>query len=464
MAGKLTGLSRFEKWQMVKPHIIEGKTRLEIATIFEVSKSTINDIKRIGEGMESEDFPVENGKYILRKGDYQPEISFIDEIFGMYSENGLDWSTSQVIQEKGITGNQWYSIIRHFGLTKKCNILSPETWKKESGNKADIISRVLNNLNEKYESKIIRNKSLSYTKNRYNKVIRKEVAKDSLMEDILSNIYNLFVDSPPKTYKIQKEKTKGDVIVASTADIHLGAYREGEFSHSMEDVERKLDKLARKVNAKDAKKVHLIIAGDIIESFMGDNHPNSWMGMEEGMYGARVVQEAHRILCEFIAKIQNVESVNCVPGNHDRGTGSNKIDCDGHVGLIIYNFVKMSFPKLKFNIDKHCVSFKTGRVGHVVFHGHTGAAKKAKSKNISEAERIAYRYGLSEDLDFTIVYTAHYHEFKVFAEDTNFMSLCIPSIFAGNDYSDRGGWSTLPGALITTIDEGLPNIERLSFK
>ena len=110
--------------------------------------------------------------------------------------------------------------------------------------------------------------------------------------------------------------------VVNLADLHLGAYIDGlrnTPAYSIQILINRLEEVAEITNSHGFSEVHVNILGDLIESFSGLNHKNSWKGLSKGMSGAEVIKFTTKVLHEhFLSKIDNLEKVNIIGGNHDR--------------------------------------------------------------------------------------------------------------------------------------------------
>ena len=74
-------------------------------------------------------------------------------------------------------------------------------------------------------------------------------------------------------------------------------------------------------------KVHVHINGDLIESFSGLNHLNSWQSMDSTMIGANVIRMCSKMLHTALSEVDNLGTVKIVAGNHDRLSKNNDEEC-----------------------------------------------------------------------------------------------------------------------------------------
>lgn len=141
---------------------------------------------------------------------------------------------------------------------------------------------------------------------------------------------------PKLLYDVPKKKQEASLILA---DLHFGAYIEGlktGDNYSITTFVEDLETIAEEVRGEGYEKVHLLLLGDLIESFTGLNHKNSWKGLQKGMFGAKAI----KLLCELLSKhllekLPNLGSIKIVAGNHDRTTSDSKEDTDGGAAELI---------------------------------------------------------------------------------------------------------------------------------
>ena len=261
--------------------------------------------------------------------------------------------------------------------------------------------------------------------------------------------------------KVKKNKNKKGPVKLSKVgcinltDLHLGAYMlatKNTPQFNVAILTGYLNEAAETVNRYGYKTVHVHLLGDLIESFTGLNHKNSWKGIEQGMYGVRVVKMFVDIFInEFLSLINNLGSVKIVAGNHDRVTSSNDEDTEGGVADLVAWGLNMKGYDTEFSptVIKHVV----GSICYILNHAHLGLTKKT-------TQEICWMYG--EKGLFNFIMEGHLHSriqkmssnqrklFKMVTDDNNdCRRQTLPSMFTGNGYSDQGGWTTTPGFTIT---------------
>jgi hypothetical protein len=235
-----------------------------------------------------------------------------------------------------------------------------------------------------------------------------------------------------------------ECIVATITDLHIGAFVEGlraTKDYNNEILRGYLKRAAELINAHGAKEVHVNILGDLIESFTGLNHPNSWKSMQYGMYGVTVVKESHLILLEFLCSIHNLAQVNGVGGNHDRPTASNKEESNGEIAELIFWVLEKSMPSIKFTYNHTLNAQVIDGLNYILVHGD-----KAHSKD-NKIGTLVFNHG-KQDM-FNLVLAGHLHSRITGCDSGMYRKITAPSIFTGNSYSDDLGFNGNAGFLLS---------------
>lgn len=263
--------------------------------------------------------------------------------------------------------------------------------------------------------------------------------------------------------KIRESKKNKEGVLTIT-DLHFGAYvdnliRSKPFSISV--LVDMLERCVEIVNNHQYTKVHVHILGDLIESFTGMNHANSWKGLGKGMFGSSVLKLATKILHEkFLNKIYNLGEVKIIGGNHDRVTSNNDEDVQGEAADII----AWGLTLLGYNVEFSplIITHKVDGINHILMHGNHPLSKQ-------KTEEICWKYGTKGVFNF--VKEGHLHtriqkltarskeKLKLILDDTiDLRRQIMPSMFTGNFYSESSGWETTPGFVITEDNGfGKPN-------
>lgn len=233
------------------------------------------------------------------------------------------------------------------------------------------------------------------------------------------------------------------------SDLHLGAYiSEGILNpeFSFDTVTDQFKEITDRVNSMGCAKVNVIILGDLIESFTGLSHINTWKGLGKGMHGANIIKLATELISDGLLKcIANLGDVKVVGGNHGRLTSNNKEDVEsGAEDLICWGLKTMGFD---VEFSPLVITYEVGNICYVLTHGHHGLSKKPP-------EYVLYNYG--KQGKFNILLEGHLHSRiqkatkidLVSADSASYRKMVVPSLFTGNTYSEQLGFSTTAGYLI----------------
>jgi hypothetical protein len=89
------------------------------------------------------------------------------------------------------------------------------------------------------------------------------------------------------------------------SDLHIGALVK-QLSitpdFNLEVLDKYLNEVIAEINTRKYSEVNLMILGDLIESFNGLNHKNSWKNLVEDAYGADIIITTYEILSRFVLK------------------------------------------------------------------------------------------------------------------------------------------------------------------
>ncbi len=392
-----------------------------------------------------------NVEWTYRHGIMEIPIETLDQIFYEYSVHGLNLSQVKIQNKHGFNAIQWQSFKRTFDLVKDSDVFSPYTLSLYS--EKEQCDMIANKISEKYSPKNMRDvivyEDEKQRKKAYDTAIKTASKIDLRRQEFETELLD-YVSSLPKKVSLPISKaSKIDKAIIHVCDIHIGAEIEevkqnGRITQQSFNSDIALERLlnvAKDANEKQAKDVTIVINGDIIETFTGLNHINSWKGIDKRYgYGTKATIKAIEILDKFIQNVHNVSKVILISGNHDRTTSNNSEDVDGEIIYWVHFTLKAMFGKLidiEFSTD--ITAHKIGNVGFLFTHGHLGLSKKDPSN-------IVLDYGFGEHIYHMIV-EGHLHTRKVKHDSLNRRVIVAPSIFTGNNYSKQGGWSTLPGYL-----------------
>ena len=249
--------------------------------------------------------------------------------------------------------------------------------------------------------------------------------------------------------------------VACITDIHIGALTDNTRGlintpkFNLTVLTDYLVKIAEDINNKNKKEIHIAILGDLIESFAGNNHSNSWQELES--HGSNAVIIAYKILSEFLHSIKNIKKVYLVTGNHDRTSGADKeLDRLGNVSQIVAFMLSKEFDIV---FRPLIVSNVIDNISYLFTHGHFGISKQSLAKIILDYGNQNY---------YNVVCQGHLHSrqtkkefFKqeyIHMDSVNYRGITVAPVFTGNFYSESNGWTSAAGYSFITANERKNNI------
>ena len=300
-------------------------------------------------------------------------------------------------------------------------------------------------------------KLVSHTGTPFYNILFKETGDFIEDFDYIGELEKLLNDYKP----LQPYKTRsGKEGVITLTDFHFGAYiaemiNTPEFSVSI--LCDMLNQAAEEVNRFKYSKVHVHLLGDLIESFTGLNHKNSWKGLDKDMFGVNAIKMFVELFVEhFLVKVNNLGKIKLVAGNHDRVTSDSKEDTEGGASELVAWGLDMMGYDIEFSttVIKHVVE----GVCYILNHGHHGYTKKLSTKE------MCWQFG--EKGLFNFIMEGHLHSriaklnatqtknFELITDDSiDCRRQVCASLFTGNTFSEYGGWSTMAGFTITETND-----------
>lgn len=282
--------------------------------------------------------------------------------------------------------------------------------------------------------------------------IASNVINDGIEDTITAEELKQLIAEDLKGYKFKHQFKPVDnkkINVIKISDLHFGAYvnnliRTKDYSISI--LADKLEAAVQIINDDNAAENHVHILGDLIESFTGLNHKNSWKNIEHKMVGAKVVMMCCSVLHEkFLSKINNLKTVKIVAGNHDRLTsGKDEDDEGGAAELIAWGLSLIGYD---VEFDSIVVKHEIDGICHVLMHGHHPVSKNTTTD-------ICWKYG--KHGIYNVVCEGHLHSmfekvkpiYTIKDDSTDHRRIICPSFFTGNFYSESLGYSSNSGFII----------------
>lgn len=252
-----------------------------------------------------------------------------------------------------------------------------------------------------------------------------------------------------KTKKVPKKK----VGVVTTADYHIGAEVEGldlTQDFNLDILLGYIDRMVEEINAKEYSEVHFVMLGDMIESFTGLNHINSWKSLNKNLIGANAVITTYKVIHSMLSKINNLSQVYLIAGNHDRITSSNKEDTKGEVADLLAFFLgeKLNVP---ITYKSLVISTVIDNINYIFSHGNHAISSSNK------IDTLLMEYSIPGH--FIMSVKGHKHTRLVEKDSSKARSILCPPLFTGNTFSEQLGMSTVPGFLVMEQQNGYPRVE-----
>ena len=297
----------------------------------------------------------------------------------------------------------------------------------------------------------------------YNIVFFEESLEPVIDESEMKDLIEKGIEGIKRNTEYVERKSKTGVI--KIADLHLGAYvdnliRTKEFS--IDILANKLMDAADEINLRNYSEVHVHILGDLIESFTGLSHKNTWKGLDKAMVGAEAVKLVSKILhTNFLSRLTNLGEIKVVAGNHDRITSDNKEDVQGDAANLVCWGLELMGYSVEFNplVITHVVD----GICHILTHGHHSLSKKS-------TKQLCWDYGVKGK--FNLICEGHLHSiiqklsvsqrdsFQTVSDDAvDHRRMNCPSFFTGNFFSESIGYTSESGFVITEDNgKGVPNV------
>jgi UDP-2,3-diacylglucosamine pyrophosphatase LpxH len=416
-------------------------------------------------------YQVVNGNYVWsskgrtkgsKERHFSMSVEAVDRLFYEYSSKGLDLSQKELINKYNLTPWQWNSLKSRLDLAKLANVYSPHT--EAITPPAELAAMMEEKIGQRYDNPgaILQKAYENRTAKQYNKTIGEAELNKFLNKVVLAELGDLLQPSRIRYVKWAPVPPEApEVHVATIADLHVGA--ETKNLQLTSDFDLKIlygyaDQFIDTVNAVGAKRVYIACLGDLIESFSGMSHPDSWKGMEKGMYGAKAIATATEFIEYILQRVHNVAGILGVAGNHDRSTANNKEDTRGEIAAAIFYFLQRMYGHLfEVRFEFGVLSREIGGLRYILVHGD-----KSDCSGPAKVQQLIFDYG-GRDM-FNVVLSAHLHSRMINLDKVGCRWYVVPPLFTGNWYSERLGFSSVAGTLLFRNNgRGLPSVRDESF-
>ena len=414
--------------------------------------------KQVSALVEEKDLPFRvNGNEVswdYKRGVIEMTVDTLDEIFYQYSKHGLNMSQVQVQNKHGLNALQWQSFKRTFDLVKDSDVFSPYSLSLVSEKEAcDMIaSKIADKYSPKNMRMVVEYEDRKQTKKAYERAVKLSEEVEYRRQQFENDLLEYITASKDAPLVKKSKDVRVSHAIVHVCDLHAGADIEASRNlpaYNINILAEKLSEVAKDANSRKAKNVTLVINGDLIETFTGLNHINSWKNIDKKYgYGVQATIKVTEILTQFLSQIVNLDRVIILSGNHDRSVSNNKEDAIGEIAQWVHFMLNARFGnKFKVEWSPDVVSFDIEGCGFICTHGHLGISKK-------NPDHIVNQYGTPNM--YNLVIMAHLHTRKILQDTLKNRTMHAPSIFTGNDYSKGLGFSSLSGYLYITVKNKLP--------
>ena len=302
-----------------------------------------------------------------------------------------------------------------------------------------------------------------YSEPSYNMVFKESLVDDKIdiehIRDVLTaNIRETYEHDLDAPFLNDKEG------VLKWADLHFGAHIRNliltkDYDSSI--LEQGLMDSVSQMNAMSFRGAHVHINGDLIESFSGLNHINSWMSLDKDQIGSNAVMLCCELLDRALSNIKNLKTIKIVAGNHDRVSKNNDEDVKGGAAELIAWGLKLKGYDVEFH--PYIITHLVDGINHINLHGDKGISKRS-------TKDIIWDYGIKGKYNF--IFEAHLHslieklsvtqrdKFRVMKDDgIDHRRMHLQSFFTGNYYSETLNFNSNAGyCIVSDNGKGLPNL------
>lgn len=247
-----------------------------------------------------------------------------------------------------------------------------------------------------------------------------------------------------------------DIHVGATTDRGLIKTREFSFDKLVEY----LNQVVVQVNQLNKEEVSVAILGDLVESFTGLNHINSWQELETWQGDALIM--VYELLDDFLSKINNLGEVYMISGNHDRTTADKNLDRKGSVAQLVSYMLGKQY-RVKYHPMILTVIYDN--ICYVLSHGHLPMLKNLPSLLYNYGNQNYYNVVISGHLHsrrkktnkvknkptFSNIPNSHFDQLiEGVSNDQNmYRHITVPALFTGNLFSESLGYTSSPGFVLT---------------
>jgi len=278
--------------------------------------------------------------------------------------------------------------------------------------------------------------------------------------------FNIYLDKYPTPSELLYElSTVSNTGVHCIADLHIGSFVKNMIltpDYNISIIKSRLELTAKLINSEYNKENYIFIMGDLFESITGLNHINSWKQLE--LYGTDAMIAAFELIRYFLLQIKNLKGVYVVGGNHDRLTSNSQEDTSADGAKLVAYFLKRDFPTIDFEFSDVVISKTIDNINYIATHGHLGLSNKT-------IEALLLNYAPKNN-NYNVALSAHLHSRKkkeligdsIFGDSVKYSGYVVPSVFTGNDWSEKAGFTSTSGYMSFQNMFNIPKVSYIPLK
>lgn len=273
-----------------------------------------------------------------------------------------------------------------------------------------------------------------------------------LSADQIRKIKDDFEFKPFKSTIVNNNSNK--IGVVDISDIHAGSLVRymhetvKQRSFNIDVLNEYLDNAATTINSYNFKEVSLFLPGDLIESFSGFNHRDTYKNIQA--HQGDIITMSYVILKRLLSNINNLKKVYMTEGNHDRFTmqkdGNSR---KGMAEVLAYFLAENTSVPIVYH--PFVVSDEIDGLYHICTHGDYRSFQK------NGYDTFFFKYG--KQGMYNVLKTGHLHRFNILAQTDEYMHYECPSIFTGGFFEESIGFNSVPAITIIQNINYLCNID-----
>lgn len=271
-----------------------------------------------------------------------------------------------------------------------------------------------------------------------------------LSEDDIKRINDNFDFKPFNCNIIDNTNNIG---VVDISDVHAGSLVKylhetiKQRSFNFDILNEYLDNAAKIINSYNFKEVHLFLPGDIIESFTGFNHRDTYKNIQA--HQGDIITMSYSLIRRLLSNINNLKKVYMTEGNHDRFTMQKDGNSRKGIAEVLAFFLSEN-SSIPIIYHPYMVSDEIDGLYHICTHGDYRSFQKSY-------DNFFFRYG--KQGIYNVLKTGHLHRFNIIAQTDEYMHYECPSIFTGGFFEETLGFNSLPAISIIQNINYLCNID-----